>query len=134
MAKKYAIWVENRLASLSDFGENSVQVLATPALRLICRLDLDDRGSHHLTFSEDRPNSLRENDMLHHAFERVVAACMAQGLIKGEGFPVDAIVRGQYQPLLWQGIMGFRLDKLLDLAGYQRRRDRRCGRGGALRL
>jgi hypothetical protein len=30
------------------------------------------------------------SDTLRHIFERVVVACMANGLIKGEGFAVDA--------------------------------------------
>ena len=34
----------------------------------------------------------RESEILRHIFERVVAACMAAGLIKGEGFAVDASV------------------------------------------
>jgi hypothetical protein len=34
----------------------------------------------------------RLSDILRHIFERVVAACMANGLIKGEGFAVDASV------------------------------------------
>src|SRR5262249_3726144 len=34
----------------------------------------------------------RESDILRHIFERVVAACMANGLVKGEGFAVDASV------------------------------------------
>jgi hypothetical protein len=34
----------------------------------------------------------RESDILRHIFEQVVAACMAAGLVKGEGFAVDASV------------------------------------------
>jgi hypothetical protein len=34
----------------------------------------------------------RKIDILRHVFERVVAACMAAGLVKGEGFAVDASV------------------------------------------
>jgi hypothetical protein len=37
-------------------------------------------------------NRLRESDILRHIFERIVAACMANGLVKGEGFAVDASV------------------------------------------
>jgi hypothetical protein len=32
------------------------------------------------------------SDVFRHIFERVVAACMAAGLVKGEGFAVDASV------------------------------------------
>jgi transposase len=62
------------------------------AYRWFCKLDLDDRVPHHSTFSENRLNRFRESDILRHVFERVVAACMARGLVKGEGFAVDASV------------------------------------------
>jgi transposase len=62
------------------------------AYRWFCRLDLDDRVPHHSTFSENRLNRFRESDVFRHIFERVVAACMAAGLVKGEGFAVDASV------------------------------------------
>ncbi|HYM99984.1 MAG TPA: IS1182 family transposase [Aestuariivirgaceae bacterium] len=62
------------------------------AYRWFCKLDLDDKVPHHSTFSENRLNRFRKSDILRHVFERVVAACMAQGLVKGEGFAVDASV------------------------------------------
>ena len=62
------------------------------AYRWFCRLDLDDQVPHHSTFSENRLDRFRESDILRHIFERVVAACMAEGLVKGEGFAVDASV------------------------------------------
>jgi transposase len=62
------------------------------AYRWFCKLDLDDKVPHHSTFSENRLNRFRESDILRHVFERVVGACMAQGLVKGEGFAVDASV------------------------------------------
>src|SRR3954451_8725552 len=62
------------------------------AYRWFCRLDLDDKVPHHSTFSENRLHRFRESDVLRHIFERVVAACMAAGLVKGEGFAVDASV------------------------------------------
>ena len=60
--------------------------------RWFCRLDLDDKVQHHSTFSENRLHRFRESDVFRHIFERVVAACMAAGLVKGEGFAVDASV------------------------------------------
>ena len=39
-----------------------------------------------------RRDRFRESDILRHIFERVVAGCMVNGLVKGEGFAVDAIV------------------------------------------
>ena len=62
------------------------------AYRWFCRLDLDDRVPHHSTFSENRLHRFRESGVFRHIFERVVAACMAAGLVKGEGFAVDASV------------------------------------------
>ena len=62
------------------------------AYRWFCRLDLDDKVPHHSTFSENRLHRFREGDVFRHVFERVVATCMATGLVKGEGFAVDASV------------------------------------------
>jgi transposase len=62
------------------------------AYRWFCRLDLDDKVPHHSTFSENRLHRFRESDVFRHIFERVVMACMAAGLVKGEGFAVDASV------------------------------------------
>lgn len=62
------------------------------AYRWFCRLDLDDKVPHHSTFSENCLNRFRESDILRHIFERVVMAAMATGLVKGEGFAVDASV------------------------------------------
>src|SRR5690349_12657516 len=62
------------------------------AYRWFCKLDLDDNVPHHSTFSVNRLGRFRESDILRHLFERVVAACMAAGLVKGEGFAVDASV------------------------------------------
>src|SRR5262250_3772382 len=62
------------------------------AYRWFCKLDLDDKVPHHSTFSINRLDRFRESDILRHVFERVVAGCMAHGLVKGEGFAVDASV------------------------------------------
>ena len=62
------------------------------AYRWFCKLDLDDEVPHHSTFSENRLGRFRESDLLRHIFERVVWAAMAMGLVKGEGFAVDASV------------------------------------------
>ena len=61
------------------------------AYRWFCN-DLDDKVPHHSTFSVNRLGRFRESEILRHIFERVVAACMAAGLVKGEGFAVDASV------------------------------------------
>jgi len=62
------------------------------AYRWFCKLDLNDKAPHHSTFSDNRLNFFCESDILRHGFERVVQACMKQGLVKGEGFAVDACV------------------------------------------
>src|SRR3954452_5590949 len=62
------------------------------AYRWFCRLDLDDKVPHHSTFSENRLHRFRQSDIFRRIFERIVTACMAAGLVKGEGFAVDASV------------------------------------------
>ena len=62
------------------------------AYRWFCKLDLDDKVPHHSTFSENSLGRFRESDLLRHIFERVVWTAMAMGLVKGEGFAVDASV------------------------------------------
>ena len=62
------------------------------AYRWFCRLDLDDRVPDHSTFSVNRHGRFRDSDILRHVFEAVVRACMDAGLVKGDGFAVDASV------------------------------------------
>ena len=60
--------------------------------RWFCKLDLDDDIPHHSTFSVNRLGRFRDSDLLRHIFERIVWSAMAIGLVKGEGFAVDASV------------------------------------------
>ena len=62
------------------------------AYRWFCRLDLDDQVPDHSTFSVNRHGRFRDSDILRQNFEAVVRACMDGGLVKGEGFAVDASV------------------------------------------
>src|SRR5882762_926229 len=62
------------------------------AYRWFCRLDLDDKVPDHSTFSVNRHGRFRNSDILRQVFEAVVRACMDAGLVKGEGFAVDASV------------------------------------------
>jgi transposase len=62
------------------------------AYRWFCRLDLDDKVPDHSTFSVNRHGRFRDSDILRQLFEAVVRACMNAGLVKGEGFAVDASV------------------------------------------
>jgi len=60
--------------------------------RWFCRLQLDDKVPDHSTFSVNRHGRFRDSDILRQVFEAVVRACMDVGLVKGEGFAVDASV------------------------------------------
>ena len=62
------------------------------AYRWFCRLDLDDTIPDHSTFSVNRHGRFRESDVFRQIFEGVVRTCMDAGLVKGEGFAVDASV------------------------------------------
>ena len=62
------------------------------AYRWFCRLDLDDKVPDHSTFSVNRHGRFRDSDLLRRVFEAVVRACMEAGLVKGEGFAIDASV------------------------------------------
>src|SRR3954452_6002916 len=62
------------------------------AYRWFCRLALDDKVPDHSTFSVNRPGRFRDSDILRHLFAAVVRACMDAGLVRGEGFAVDASV------------------------------------------
>src|ERR1700677_2573136 len=60
------------------------------AYRWFCRLGLDGDVPDHSTFSKNRHGRFRDSDLLRHLFETVVRRCMAEGLVGGEGFAVDA--------------------------------------------
>src|SRR4051794_40137203 len=60
--------------------------------RWFCRLELDDKVPDHSTFSVNRHGRFRDSDFFRQVFEAVVRACMDAGLVKGEGFAVDASV------------------------------------------
>lgn len=62
------------------------------AYRWFCRLDLDDKVPDHSTFSVNRHGRFRDSDVFRQIFEAVVRVCMDAGLVKGEGFAVDASV------------------------------------------
>jgi transposase len=60
------------------------------AYRWFCRLGLEGNVPDHSTFSKTRHGRFREADLLRELFETVVRRCMAEGLVGGEGFAVDA--------------------------------------------
>jgi hypothetical protein len=62
------------------------------AYRWFCRLGLDDAVPEHSTFSKNRHGRFRDSDVLRHVFESVLGHCMAEGLVRGEGFAIDASI------------------------------------------
>ena len=60
------------------------------AYRWFCQLGIEDVIPNHSTFSKARNGRFRESDLFRKLFERVVLRCMDEGLVKGEGFAVDA--------------------------------------------
>jgi transposase len=62
------------------------------AYRWFCHLGLEDQVPDHSTFSKNRHGRFRESGAFRHVFEMVVQRCMAEGLVGGEGFAVDASV------------------------------------------
>ena len=60
------------------------------AYRWFCQLGIEDNIPNHSTFSKARHGRFRESDLFRKLFEQVVLRCMSEGLVKGEGFAVDA--------------------------------------------
>jgi Transposase domain (DUF772)/Transposase DDE domain len=60
------------------------------AYRWFCGLSIEDKIPAHSAFSRARHKRFRESAMFRRVFERVVEACIAAGLVSGEGFAVDA--------------------------------------------
>ncbi len=62
------------------------------AYRWFCGLGLEGRVPDHSTFSVNRHGRFRDSDVLRQVFDRVMLSCMVAGLVRGEGFAVDASV------------------------------------------
>ena len=62
------------------------------AYRWFCRLGLQDPVPEHSTFSKNRHGRFRDSDAFRHLFETVLQRCIAEGLVGGEGFAIDASV------------------------------------------
>lgn len=60
------------------------------AYRWFCRLGLEGDVPNHSTFSKNRHGRFRDSDLLRRLFETTVARCIAEKLVGGEGFAVDA--------------------------------------------
>ncbi len=62
------------------------------AYRWFCRLGLEDEVPNHSTFSKNRHGRFRDSGLFRWLFNEVLRRCMAAGLVKGEGFAVDASI------------------------------------------
>jgi transposase len=62
------------------------------AYRWFCRLSISDEVPDHSTFSKNRHGRFRESEAFRYVFEQVLRSCIEAGLVKGEGFAVDASV------------------------------------------
>lgn len=62
------------------------------AYRWFCHLGLEDAVPNHSTFSKNLHGGVRESETFRWLFDEVVRACMVAGLVKGEGFAVDASI------------------------------------------
>jgi transposase len=60
------------------------------AYRWFCGLGIEDNIPDHSAFSRARNERFHDSDIFRRVFERVVGACIAAGLVGGEGFAVDA--------------------------------------------
>src|SRR5947209_9289455 len=66
------------------------EVQVNLAYRWFCGLSIEDKLPDHSAFSRARNERFRDSAIFREIFERVVEACIAAGLVGGEGFAVDA--------------------------------------------
>jgi len=66
------------------------EVQVNLAYRWFCGLSIEDKIPDHSAFSRARNERFRDSGMFRRVFERVLEACIAAGLVGGEGFAVDA--------------------------------------------
>lgn len=60
------------------------------AYRSFCRLGLEGDVPDHSPFSKNQHGRLRDSDLLRELFETTVRRWIAEGIVGGEGFAVDA--------------------------------------------
>ena len=60
------------------------------AYRWFCRLDLTEPVPDHSTFSKNRHGRFRQSDLFRKLFEDVLSRTIAEGLVGGEAFGIDA--------------------------------------------
>jgi transposase len=73
------------------------EVQVNLAYRWFCGLSIEDKIRDHSAFSRARNERFRESDVFRRVFERVVSACIAAGLVGGEG-PADLPVHSGGDP------------------------------------
>ena len=66
------------------------EVQVNLAYRWFCGLSIEDKLPDHSAFSRARNERFHDGDVFRRVFERVVGACIAAGLVGGQGFAVDA--------------------------------------------
>ncbi len=66
------------------------EVQVNLAYRWFCGLSIEDKLPDHSAFSRARNERFSGSPVFRQVFERVVARCIAAGLVGGEGFAVDA--------------------------------------------
>ena len=66
------------------------EVQVNLAYRWFCKLGIEHKIPDHSAFSRARNERFRDSGIFRRVFKRVVEACIAAGLVGGEGFAVDA--------------------------------------------
>src|SRR5579863_3675516 len=66
------------------------EVQVNLAYRWFCGLSIEDKVPDHSAFSRARNERFGDSNVFRWVFERIVGACIAAGLVGGEGFAVDA--------------------------------------------
>ena len=66
------------------------EVQVNLAYRWFCGLSIEDTIPDPSVFSRARHERFRESEVFRRVFERVVATCIAAGLVGGEAFSIDA--------------------------------------------
>ncbi len=77
----YGIRSERRLCEEVNFNL---------AYRWFCGIGLEEEVPNHSTFSKNRLGRYRDSKLFRFVFDGVVQRCMNEGLVKGEGFAIDA--------------------------------------------
>jgi transposase len=88
------------------------EVQVNLAYRWFCKLGIEDAVPDHSAFSRARNERFRDGDVIRRVFERIVEACIAAGLVGGEGFAVNA------------SLIAADANKQRSIAGQDWRRDR----------